>query len=302
VGFLYALTGTLNMADLAVRLSAETASPLFAGGVVFIVVGLAIKIGLFPLHAWLPDAYGQAPAPVASLIAPVGTKASAYVLARTLLYVVPVAESGVREMLAWVGGVAVVAGGVMAVRQVDARRMLGYSSVSHMGYIVLGLGLANGAALAGAYLHILNHAVMKAALFIAVGAAALRGHGVGLGALGRGMPITATCAVIAALSTVGVPPAGGFFSKWYLLQGAIEAGQPGLVAAILLGSLLAAVYMYRLTERVWFPGPSPPLRSPEAPGLVLAGLVVLAAAVVAVGVSNVAIVEVVAGSAISGAR
>ncbi len=302
VGFLYALTGTLNMADLAHRLPAVSGSPLFAGGVVFVFVGLAIKMGLFPLHAWLPDAYARAPAPVAAFIAPIGTKAAAYVLARALLHVLRPGDLGVHTVLAWMGALAIVAGGVLALRQADARRLLAYSSVSQMGYIVLGLGVANGAALAGAYLHILNHTIMKAALFIAVGAVAARGHGVAVGALERGMPVTATCAVVAALSLVGVPPAGGFFSKWYLLQGAIEAGQPGLVTAILLGSLLGAVYMYRLTERVWFPH-SPRGRAPtEAPRMVLAGLALLAAAVVAVGLGNAVVVGAVLGPAVAGAR
>lgn len=303
VGFLYALTGTLNMADLAQRLPAQAGSPLFVGGALFITVGLALKMGLFPLHGWLPDAYTYAPAPVAALLPAVATKAAAYALARILLYVVRPTELPVTAMLAWTGGAAIIAGGVLALRQQDARRLLAYSSVSQMGYVALGLGLANPAALAGAYLHILNHAMMKAVLFIGVGTMVLRGRGPGLAALGLGreMPVTGTCMVVAALSMVGVPPAGGFFSKWYLLQGAIEAGQPALVVAILVGSLLALVYMYRLTEAVWFGESSRGGPSAEAPWAVLIGLVALAVAIIAAGLGNSAIVTRLLAPAAAGA-
>lgn len=292
VALLYALTGTLNMADLAERLPVLAGAPLFAGGVVFVAVGLAVKMGLFPLHGWLPDAYTYAPPPVTALLASVATKAAAYAMARLLLYVLRPDSVPVASALAWTGGAAILAGAVMAVRQRDARRLLAYSSVSQMGYIALGIGLANATSLAGAYLHILNHAVMKASLFIALGAALLHGRGPGLESLrlGPGMPVTATCMVVAALSMIGVPPAGGFFSKWYLLQGALEAQQPVLAGAILAGSLLAIVYMYRLTEAVWFPGASAS-GEVEAPRSVLVVLVVLAVAIVAVGLGNGPIVE-----------
>jgi multicomponent Na+:H+ antiporter subunit D len=302
VGFLYALTGTLNMADLAARLPATAGSPVFVGGVLFVVTGLAIKMGLFPLHGWLPDAYTHAPAPVAALLAPVATKAAAYAMARVLLYVLRPADLPIGTLLAWAGSAAILVGGWLALRQTDGRRLLAYSSVSQMGYIALGLGVANASALAGAYLHMLNHAIMKAALFIAVGAAAWRGHGVGVGAIHRGMPLTAAAVVVAALSTVGVPPVGGFFSKWYLLQGALEARQPLPAASILVGSLLAAVYMYRFTERVWFPGASHPRDGAEAPPSLLGSLAFLTVAAVAVGLANALIVAEVLAPAAAGLR
>ncbi|MBI2219000.1 MAG: hypothetical protein HYU51_17070 [Candidatus Rokubacteria bacterium] len=304
VGFLYAVTGTLNMADLAARVPDVSGSSLYLGGVVLIAIGLALKMGLFPLHWWLPDVYTYAPSPVASLLAPIATKAAAYMVARILLYVLrPVEAVGlpVGTILAWAGGLSILFGGILAIRQTDARRLLAYSSVGQVGYIGVGLGLANDAALVGAYLHILNHALLKAALFIAVGATALH-VGFRTGGLGRGMPVTATVAVVAGLSAVGVPPAGGFFSKWYLLQGTLEARQPLLTVVILLGSLLAVAYMYRLTETVWRGQSAVPRVTPEAQPAVLISLVVLAFAIVAAGVGNTAIVSHVLTAAVPSAR
>jgi multicomponent Na+:H+ antiporter subunit D len=238
----------------------------------------------------LPDAYTHAPAPVTALLAPIGTKAAAYVLARTMLHVIRPENVPVGMLLGWAGALAVVFGGVQALRQTDARRLLAYSSVGQVGYIAVGLGAGNAAALSGAYLHILAHALAKAALFLAVGAAAGAGRGVGVGALGRSMPVTSACAVVAALSMVGVPPSAGFFSKWYLLEGAVQAGDPVLVASVLAGSLLAAAYMYRLTEQVWMGARRAPAGGRDAPAVVLGGLLVLAAASIAVGLASEPIV------------
>jgi multicomponent Na+:H+ antiporter subunit D len=271
------------------------------GGLAFLVIGLAIKMGLFPFHGWLPDAYTWAPAPVTALMAPVATKAAAYVLARTMLYVIRPESVLVGPLLAWAGGAAILAGGVLALRQTDARRLLAYSSVSQMGYIALGLGLANRPALAGAYLHVLNHALMKGVLFVAVAAAALRGRSMRLPAAvpGPRMPVAGTCAIVAALSMVGVPPAGGFFSKWYLLEGTLASREPMLAGIVLAGSLLAAGYMYRLTEAVWFGEPARADAGAEAPPALLVALVGLTLAILAVGVGNATLVATILGPAAS---
>lgn len=304
VGHLYLMTGTLNMADLAQRLPELASSRVLVVAVGFLVVGLGIKMGLFPLHGWLPDAYTYAPPAVTALIAPIATKAAAYALARILFSVLGAPQGLIQAplmpVLAWAGGVAIVAGGVLAIRQNDLRRLLAYSSVSQMGYIALGIGIANRPALIGAYLHILNHAMMKGCLFFAAGAAAARLGGSALADLRlmhRRMPLTTASMVVAALSMIGVPPAGGFFSKWYLLEGAIEGGHPVLAGVILGGGLLAAVYMFRVLEHACLTpredghdtaGPAP--ERCEAPPGMLIPLLALGFGILAVGIWNAPIV------------
>lgn len=317
VGHLYLLTGTLNMADLAARLPALASSPVLAVAVAFVVVGLGIKMGLFPLHGWLPDAYTHAPAAVTALLAPVTTKVAAYALARVLFSVLdaPGTAGGAPLLtgLAWGGGVAIVAGGFLALRQRDLRRLLAYSSVSQIGYIALGVGLANRAALTGAYLHILNHAMMKGCLFFVAGAAVAR-LGTPLLAdlrlMHRRMPLSTACLVVAALSLVGIPPTGGFFSKWYLLVGALEAGEPLLAVAVVGGGLLTAVYMWKVLEPACLERPEeagaahgesvPP--GAEAPPTVLGPILALGVGILAVGVWNAPIVSRVLEPATSALR
>jgi multicomponent Na+:H+ antiporter subunit D len=309
VGHLYLLTGTLNMADLArllPGLDAPRAVPLAIG---LIVVGLGIKIGVAPLHGWLPDAYTHAPPAVAALLAPVATKVAAYALARVCFWVLgPWAAAGgaLAGSLAWLGAASVLAGGLLALRQSDLRRLLAYSSVSQLGYVVLGLGLASGTALAGAFLHVLAHALMKGALFLIAGIGVARLGGprlADLARLPRRAPVAAGCLVVAAFSMIGVPPTAGFSSKWYLLLGAARDGQWALAAVVVAGSLLAAAYMFRVLERALLEAPpageaagAAPAgpaaeRRPTVPAILLAPLLLLTAATLAAGLLNVAIVE-----------
>lgn len=271
VGYLYIATGSLNMADLSRLLPNLYHSRVVLMAFAFFIVGVSIKAALFPLHVWLPDAYTYAPSAVSSLIAPLTTKVGAYVLIRIMYTVfhpyfsmelIPAAT-----ILSWVAACAILFGCIMALGQTDLKRMLAYVLIAEVGYIVLGAGLGNRTALTGAILHILNDALMMAALFLVAGAIAFKSGNRNIHHfknLNRKMPLTMAAFTIAALSVVGIPPTCGFFSKWYLVLGAIEAKGWFFVGVLLLSSLLSAILFFRVLEKAYFkPLSDTPHRSDE---------------------------------------
>jgi multicomponent Na+:H+ antiporter subunit D len=296
IGYLYALTGTVNMADLAMRLPDVGGGSAFTVGVVLIVVGLAIKMAVFPLHGWMPDAYTYAPPPVTMFIAAVMSKVSAYALLRILFFVLPPtgAVETALSVLSWVAAGGVLAASVLALAQTDVRRMLAYSSVGQMGYVVLGLSLGNAAAITGALLHVMGHAVAKACLFGAVGSLpreTAQADIAGFAGASRRAPLAMAAFTVAALSLVGMPPTAGFFSKWYLLRGAFEADAWFFAAVLLLSSLLSALYFFRILEQIYFverpvaaPAQTPPRSTVSLASLV--PVVTLGAAVLLIGLFN----------------
>jgi multicomponent Na+:H+ antiporter subunit D len=258
VGYLYIITGSLNMADLSQILPNLYHSKVVLVAFAFFLVGVSLKMALFPLHVWLPDAYTYAPSAVSSLLAPLMTKVGAYVMIRLMFTVFKPFFSieliPVTAILGWMAAGAILFGAILALAQIDLKRMLAYILLSEVGYITLGVGLANRAGLTGAILHILNDAFMMLALFLVVGAIMYRygkreiPH---LRYLHRKMPFTMAVFVIAALSVIGIPPTCGFFSKWYLILGAIDANKWVFVAVLLVSSLLNVILFFRVIENAY---------------------------------------------------
>jgi len=320
VGFLYFTTGSLNMADVSSLLVQQQESRAVLAGAVFIFTGLGLKMALFPLHLWLPDAYTYAPSSVNALIAPIMTKAAAIALLRMFLSVFPPGYLTdvvpVGSVMVILGLVGMVVGSLAAVSQSDYRRMLAHSSVGQLGLIAVGIGLATPLGFAAALLHIMNHAIMKGCLFLVATSVRFRTGRTdldGMTNLGRSMPVTLGAFSVAALSMVGVPPLAGFFSKLYLAQAGIGEGNWLVALVVLASSLLTAAYLFRVVERAYLGnehdsaalhhdmpaygstvGAAAATPAPrEAPLDMLLPTVLLAAAALGVGVANAAILAYV---------
>jgi len=259
IGYLYIVTGSLNMLDLAALLPTVEKVSLIHVSFILCLVGLFIKMALFPLHAWLPNAYAQAPNPSASLIAPLTTKVMLYVMIRMVLTVyrpdLAFNRLPIGSLIVWLAVAAIIAGSLLAYKQTRLRRMLACIIVVEVGYMVGGFWLGNAAGMTGALLHLLNDAMMTLCIFLAAGAIATRVHAdtiAGLQGLFRKMPFTMAAFVVGALAIIGVPPTCGFFSKWYLLNGGIEAGHFGFTAALIISSLVNILIFFKVMEVAYF--------------------------------------------------
>ncbi|MDL1956617.1 MAG: monovalent cation/H+ antiporter subunit D family protein [Candidatus Desulfofervidus auxilii] len=258
VGYLYILTGSLNMADLSHLIPKLFYNKALLVGFAFFLVGVGIKMGIFPVHFWLPDAYTLAPSAVSALLAPLFTKVGAYVIIRIMFTVFDPSFSiklyPVMDILGWIAAVGIIFACIMALAQSDLKRMFCYLIVAEMGYIVIGIASGNRLGLTGAILHIINDMFMMACLFTVAGAIMYQ-----MGTrniyefryLHRTMPITLAVFVVGALSVVGVPPACGFFSKWYLILGTIQAKKWLLLFVLLASSLINAVLFFRVIENAY---------------------------------------------------
>ena len=287
VGHLYAVTGTLNMADLATRLPDLMTSTAVVGGFMFIFIGLSIKMALIPLHGWLPDAYARAPESVAPLLASTVTKVAivAWVRIEHSLIApgVEVSRVPVLIVLEEVGVIAALVGGALALIQTNLKRMFAYGGISHIGLILIGASLGNATGFAGAMYYLVNDAIMQAALFMIAGAVVYYhdAHTLDdLRAVGKRSAGLTLCLVIVAMSMVGLPPTGGFFGKWNIILGALEAEHYVAVFAVVASTLLTLAYFLKVFA-AWFHQPA----TTESEGLQVS-----AALSVSVGAASVAVI------------
>jgi multicomponent Na+:H+ antiporter subunit D len=262
VGLMYMMTGTLNMHDLSLRLPEvyESRTVLCAFG--FFIVGVCLKLALFPLHLWLPNAYAYAPSVATAFLAATSTKVAVYVLIRWVFDVFSiefVAQSlPLYDIFLVLGLAGIFAASITAIYQLNIKRLFAYSSVAQIGYMIVGLAIGTSLGLTATLLHLFNHALMKGALFLAIGAVVYRigsaqlNHFAGLG---RKMPWTMAAIVTGGLSLIGVPLTVGFVSKWYLVTALLERGWWPVAVLVLLSSLLAVIYVWRIVEWIYFTQP-----------------------------------------------
>jgi multicomponent Na+:H+ antiporter subunit D len=294
VGLMYMMTGTLNMADLAARVPELMHLRTMQVALAFLTVGITLKLALFPLHLWLPNAYAFAPTVVTIFLAATATKVAVYVLIRIVYTVFGgvglFAAMPIEEMLIVLGMVSMLGGALTAVWQTNVKRLLAYSSISQLGYMVLGMGLADVNGVAGSVVHIFNHAMIKATLFMAMGCVVHRigsADLVGIRGFAARMPVTAACVVVGSLSLVGAPLTLGFLTKWLLFQGALDRGWWWVAVVIVMASLLALVYVWRLVSAAYLhPAAGPVAAAREAPPEMLIALVGLTVATVIIAIDG----------------
>lgn len=260
IGFLYLTTGTLNMSDIAARIDVLAPSRALIAAFTFFAIGLVMKVALFPLHVWLPNAYAYAPSAVSPFLAAVGTKVAFYAVLRISYSVFghEFSFSGMHLALIFTALAvpAILIGSVVAIFETNLKRMLAFSSVAQVGYITLGIGLASQTGLSASLLQIFNHAMTKSALFLALGAMTLRlGGNVtvhNIRGLGKRMPLTAFAFVLAGFGLIGMPFTGGFLSKWYLMKATLDGGWWLLTVLIAISSIFAVIYIWRVVEAMYF--------------------------------------------------
>jgi multicomponent Na+:H+ antiporter subunit D len=263
VSYLYAVTGTLNMADMADKLPFLLGSKALVGGLLFIFIGLGVKMALVPFHGWMPEAYTYAPDSVSPIMASLLTKIVLLAWVRIIYWVLnaSIAIYGlpIFQVVAVFGALAAIIGASLALVQRDIKMMFAYGGVSHIGIILIGIGQGNQTGFVGGIFYLLNDAVMQAALFFIAGVAFCQ-YGVrtiaDLGRIGKQAPWLTGSLIVVGLGMIGLPPTGGFFGKWNIILGALEADNYVSVAAVLISTLLTLAYFVKLFEGIFRPTPT----------------------------------------------
>ncbi len=290
IALVYMSTGSLDFGVLRAALSVQgeglPAIFLLAGAL--FIGGFGLKAAVMPFHAWLPDAHPSAPAPISAMLSGVVIKvAGIYALARIFLHIYP-GIGRIQGVFLILGTLSMVAGALLAYFQRDFKRMLAYSSISQIGYILIGLGLGNLLGLMGALFHVFNHALFKSLLFLNSGAVQYRLHTRDIeemGGLENRMPVTGITSVFGTLSIAGVPPFNGFFSKLFIILGALAAGKMLVAVLAILVSVFTLGYFLVIQRKVFFGKLNEKWRDVrEAPFAMSCAVILLAAACLLTGV------------------
>ena len=257
IGYLYILSGTLNLSDLSVRLPALLDSRAGLAALVFIIIGLFLKSALFPLHFWLPRVYTYTPSAISALFSAISSKVSLYLLIRFYFDIFSGSSFSAQlgNILLLLGSLSILFASFVACRQTHIKRMMAYSSIAQLGYIVVAIGLLSSAGIAAALIHLFNHAIIKCMLFLVLGCVVYKMGNctlVELRGLAKQMPWTMGALVIGGLGLIGVPLTSGFISKWYLIAAALQANAWPIVVVVLTGSVLSLIYVWRLIGTAYF--------------------------------------------------
>ena len=293
IGLLYVMTGTLSLVDIYTSLDGMRTSNTVHTAFVFILVGTLLKAAIFPFHFWQPNAHAYAPTTVSFILSGTATKVSFYVFLRFAFdvfgqdYVFE--QLRIQNLLILFAIAAMIISASVAISQVNLKRLLAWSSIGQLGYIMLGICLLTEQSLTAAFVHMFNHAIVKTALFMAAGCFIYRlGNAeiANLRGIGKRMPYTMMAFILSGFGLIGVPLTNGFISKWYLLSSALSVEAYGIVLAIIISSLLAVVFIWRIVEILYFGEPNKQAREvEEAPISLLAPLWLMVLAIFYFGVN-----------------
>ncbi|MEM0441210.1 MAG: NADH-quinone oxidoreductase subunit M [Candidatus Caldarchaeum sp.] len=292
MSLVYGLAGTLELSKLGpvIGTAAVAGEPWAYLAIAFLVTGFGVNAAMAPFHSWLPDAHPAAPSPISALLSGVVIKTGVYALIRILLGIFPPALFDWQLGLAFFAILTMSIGNILALLQEDIKRLLAFSSIAHIGYIVFGLSIATVTGVAGGLFHVLNHALMKALLFLGAGAfihATETRNINALSGIGKKLPLAATCFSIGAFSLAGIPGLNVFWSEFTIVTAALAAGgiYPVLGAIMVVNILLSVAYYLRLVQTIFLKEPSKELNvvKPVTNSMRLP-LIVLAAAAIVMGI------------------
>jgi len=280
IAFLYSYTSTLNMADMSAILVQKGPSNILLMVSVLFIMGFGLKAALIPFHAWLPDAHPSAPAPISAMLSGVLIKSlGVYAICRIFYNVIGI-DVTLSSTLMFLGTLSMVIGGCLALGQWDFKRLLAYSSISQIGYVILGIGLGTPLGIFGGLFHLFNHSVFKSLLFLNSGAVE---YSTGtrdlqkMGGLAAKMPVTAATNFVGSMSIAGIPPFSGFWSKLIIIVAAVQAGRTGYAFwAVLVSVLTLAMYMKVLKYAFFGAVKGKVAQAKEVPFLMKASMAALA--------------------------
>ncbi|MDD5681307.1 MAG: proton-conducting transporter membrane subunit [Candidatus Omnitrophica bacterium] len=249
------VAGDTSFASVLSAVENSGSSPFLKLAVILFICGLFIKSGVVPFHGWLPDAYAAAPTAVSVFLAGIVTKVTGvYVLIRLVVSVFGLVPA-TQNIIMFIGAISIIIGAFAALGQSDFKRMLAYSSISQVGYMILALGCGTGLALAGAIFHLFNHAIFKSLLFVNAAAVEKQLGTVNMnkmGGLSARMPVTGATSVFGLLSTAGIPPFSGFWSKVIIIIALWNSARYGYAVLALLASIVTLAYFLSMQRRVFF--------------------------------------------------
>lgn len=255
VALFFLIAGGTGFEDISVAAKNFGGNTVFLLAIMLFMSGLLIKGGLVPFHAWLPGAYGAAPAGVSVFLGGIVTKTTGVFTLIRFFYSITGFNENIKTVLLITGSLSIVIGALAAITQKDFKKMLAYSSISQMGYMVLALGSGTALGVAAAVFHIFNHAVFKSLLFVNAAAVEKQTGRLDVDSfsgLGYRMPVTSAATAIAFLSTAGIPPLSGFWSKLFIILALWSAGLVGYAFLAIAASVLTMAYFLNLEKKVFF--------------------------------------------------